>query len=206
MTLIQRLLFGLRWQRTFVRRRVAGWFFRVRCLLGGAYVAGGAQIAGRGRITVEPGVVIHSRAFLFTRDSGAIFIGSNSRIGSDATIGAAGHVHIGEGVLIAARCMIADYSHEFSSAQRPVMDQGSSSSQPVRIGDGSWIGINACILPGVNLGNNCVVGANCVVTRSFADGSVVGGVPAKLLKSLPTTTSPAPSNPAAGRPEPPAQS
>lgn len=184
MPLLQRVIFGLRWHWTFVKRRLAGFRFRVRCFARGAYVESGALVIGSRRIEVMPGVVIQRRLFLFTRDQGRVFIGSNSRIGADATIGAARQVHIGNRVLIAARCMIADYSHEFSRPEMPIMDQGPTASEPIRIGDGTWIGINVCILPGVILGSNCVVGANSVVTKSFGQGSVIGGIPARLLKTL----------------------
>jgi acetyltransferase-like isoleucine patch superfamily enzyme len=52
---------------------------------------------------------------------------------------------------------------------------------PIRIGAGCWIGANAVILPGVQLGDRVVVGAGAVVTRSFGEDSIIGGVPAKRL-------------------------
>ena len=55
---------------------------------------------------------------------------------------------------------------------------------PVRIGYGTWIGCNATILSGVELGKCCVVGAGSVVTNSFADYSVIAGVPARAIKQL----------------------
>lgn len=55
---------------------------------------------------------------------------------------------------------------------------------PVTIGDNSWIGARALILPGVHIGNFCVVAAGSVVTKDVPDYSVVGGVPAKVIKML----------------------
>ena len=54
----------------------------------------------------------------------------------------------------------------------------------VRLGEGTWVGVNAVVMPGVKLGKCCVVAANAVVTESYPDHSVVGGVPAKLIKTL----------------------
>jgi acetyltransferase-like isoleucine patch superfamily enzyme len=56
---------------------------------------------------------------------------------------------------------------------------------PIEIGRHCWIGANAVILPGVKLGDYCVVGAGAVVTRSFPPGSVLVGVPARRIRSMP---------------------
>jgi acetyltransferase-like isoleucine patch superfamily enzyme len=62
-------------------------------------------------------------------------------------------------------------------------------TDPIRIGKHCWIGANAVILPAVSLGDRCVVGAGAVVTKSFPAGSVIGGVPARLLKQVESTIS-----------------
>jgi acetyltransferase-like isoleucine patch superfamily enzyme len=59
-------------------------------------------------------------------------------------------------------------------------------SEPVSIGDGTWIGTGALILPGVHVGAGCVIAAGAVVTESVPDDTLVGGVPAKVLRQLPT--------------------
>jgi acetyltransferase-like isoleucine patch superfamily enzyme len=52
---------------------------------------------------------------------------------------------------------------------------------PIEIGNSCWIGANAVILPGVKLGDRCVVGAGAVVTKSFAEGNIIAGVPGKSI-------------------------
>lgn len=146
------------------------------------------MLAGGGEVRLEPGVVIQRGATLATQPGGTLTIGSESRIGPDVVISVAQRVTLGRSVLTAARCYISDHNHAFSDLEKPIIEQGMTPPRPVTIGDGSWLGINVCILAGVSLGRNCVVAANSVVTSSFPDYSVVGGAPARLLRSaLPST-------------------
>jgi acetyltransferase-like isoleucine patch superfamily enzyme len=172
----------LRMHLLFFRRRLAGWWFRVTHAFRGVYIESGFMIEGANRVALEPGVVVQRRSVFTITPDGRLMIGAGSRIGSDAVIAVAREVTLGRDVLIAARCYISDHGHRFTDAGRPVMHQGADVPRPVHIGDGSWLGINVCILPGVTLGKNCVVGANSVVTQSVPDGAVVAGVPARVLR------------------------
>ena len=177
------LLSALRWWRVFFGRRLSGTIFRYRQLTRGVYIEPGLMLAGGGEVRLDPGVVIQRGAMLATRPGARLAIGPDSRIGPDVVISVAEQVTLGRSVLTAARCYISDHNHEFSDPERPVLQQGMTPARPVTIGDGSWLGINVCILPGVTLGRNCVVAANSVVTTSFPDYSVVAGAPARLLRS-----------------------
>ena len=57
-------------------------------------------------------------------------------------------------------------------------------AKPVTIGNDVWIGGNVTILPGVNIGNNVVIAARAVVTKDVPDNSLIGGVPAKIIRQL----------------------
>jgi acetyltransferase-like isoleucine patch superfamily enzyme len=166
------------------RQRLDGLLFRYRQFLNGVYIEPGFMVAGGRNIELGSGVVIQRRSVLATRGNGRLVVGPGTRIGSDAVISVGQEVRLGSKVLIAARCYISDINHDFTDARLPILDQGITAARPVHIGDGSWLGINVCIMPGVTLGTNCVVGANSVVTGSFPDRSVVAGVPARLLKSI----------------------
>jgi len=96
--------------------------------------------------------------------------------------GFAAKVSIGKQVSIAQRVNImADSGPNASTFMQqfyPII------TMPVKIGDHCWIGANAIIMPGVELGECCVVAANAYVDRSFPPYSVIGGTPARLLKTI----------------------
>lgn len=183
MSLFQ-VLRGLRIWLGFARLHWNGRLLSAKALLRGSFVDYGCRFANDGVLELGTGVVIQRHAMIGIGEGGVLTIGDHSRIGSDAVISCGQRVRIGKSVLIAARCFIGDYGHAFTDAALPVMEQGGEEKRPVVIGDGSWLGINVCILPGVALGRNCVVAANSVVRVSFPDGSVVAGVPARLIRSL----------------------
>lgn len=96
-------------------------------------------------------------------------------------------IEIGDGCLFGDNVFITDNAHgqgNLIESKMPPIERPLFSKGPVRIGKNVWIGRNVCIMPGVVLGNGCVVGANAVVTHSFPDNSVIGGVPAKLIRTI----------------------
>ena len=120
--------------------------------------------------------------------SAKILIGRGSAIGNDFAISCNNNIRIGNNCLIGFRVSILDFDHVVGYNIQPVTS-GITKGEPITIGDDCFIGCGAVILRGVTLGKNCIVGANSVVTKSFDAGSVVAGVPAKLLRPL----SPSPS-------------
>lgn len=117
----------------------------------------------------------------------SIKIGDNFNAQRNCHLGAIDSITIGNGVLLGSNILIIDHAHGDTSAEqnklapdaRPLYSKG-----PVVIGNNVWIGDNAIILPGVTLGDGCVVGAGAVVTKSFPSGSVIGGNPAKQIKKI----------------------
>ena len=112
-------------------------------------------------------------------------IGSNSSIEAYTTVFAGFGVTIGEGSLISSGCGISSVNHIQEALIRYTdASAESSGSKPVVIGNNVWIGMNACILPGIVIGDNSIIGAGSVVTRSIPPDEIWVGNPAKFVKKL----------------------
>lgn len=166
--------------------------FPLRCL--GLKAAGGVRVGkaiewplGNLRnIQLDENVSLGMRGwFYLALDNRAarIHIESGTAIGNDFVITAADSIHIGRDCLLSYRVTIMDHSHVAGWGIKPV-NSGVTPGKAVRVGERCFIGCNAVIMPGVRLGANCIVGANSVVTKSFEEGSVIAGVPAKLLRTI----------------------
>jgi acetyltransferase-like isoleucine patch superfamily enzyme len=112
---------------------------------------------------------------------GDVTIGDYTRIGIHCTL--IGPVCIGNHVNLAQGITVTALNHNFEDSSKRIDEQGVS-TKPVVIGDDVWIGTNAVILPGVTIGSHCVVAAGAVVTKDIPDHTLVGGVPAKVIKNI----------------------
>ena len=112
---------------------------------------------------------------------GLVEIGAKSVLGQECTISAYQRVRIGEQCVIADRAMFIDFDHGVVETERPIRVQGIY-MRDVEVGSNVWIGYGACILRGVRVGDNSVIGTNSVVTRDVPANAVVGGIPARVLR------------------------
>ena len=112
---------------------------------------------------------------------GDVMIGDHTRIGLHNTI--IGPVEIGSHVNLAQGITVTALNHNFDDTEKRIDEQGVSTN-PVTIKDDVWVGANAVILPGVTIGNHCVVAAGAVVTKDVPPHSLVAGVPAKVIKNI----------------------
>ena len=112
---------------------------------------------------------------------GDVLIGDYTRIGLHNTI--IGPVKIGHHVNLAQGITVTALNHNFDDTNKRIDEQGVSTNA-VTIEDDVWIGANAVILPGVTIGNHCVVAAGAVVTKDVPPHSLVAGVPAKVIKQI----------------------
>jgi acetyltransferase-like isoleucine patch superfamily enzyme len=112
---------------------------------------------------------------------GVISIGAKTVLGQECTISAYQHVSIGRECVIADRVMLIDFDHGVVEVERPIRLQGIY-KRDVRVGNNVWIGYGACVLRGVTIGDNAIVGTNSVVTKDVPANAVVGGVPARVIR------------------------
>lgn len=111
-----------------------------------------------------------------------IEIGENFYSNHNLVILDCAKVKFGYNVFIAPNCGFYTAEHPLNAETR---NKGSEYAKPIIIGNNVWIGGGVQILSGVTVGNNSVVAAGAVVTKNVPDNSVVAGVPAKVIKSLP---------------------
>jgi acetyltransferase-like isoleucine patch superfamily enzyme len=119
---------------------------------------------------------------------GEVSIGAKTVMGQDCTISAFQHVSIGRECILADRVMLIDFDHGVTEVERPVRLQGIY-KRDVRVGHNVWIGYGACVLRGVHVGENSIVGTSSVLTKDVPDNAVVAGIPARVIRMREAPTS-----------------
>jgi acetyltransferase-like isoleucine patch superfamily enzyme len=140
-----------------------------------------AHVTPRRRARIGPGVALSPNVSF--RNGERIEIGARARIGEHCSLWAGdngGRIVIGEDALFAPRVYItaANYRYEAGS---PVWRQPRV-EEDVVIGADVWLGVSVIVLPGVTIGDGCVVAAGSVVTKDLPPGAVAAGVPARIVK------------------------
>ena len=110
-----------------------------------------------------------------------IEMGDNSGIGANTEIPS--DTIIGKNVMLSRRCFVLHRNHEFSRIDIPIIKQGFKETKKLIIEDDCWIGLNSILTPGRHVSKGTIVGMGSVLTKDFPEYSIVGGNPAKLIKS-----------------------
>lgn len=152
----------------------------------GLIVGKNISIVGSKNIEIGHRVIIGNQNWLDAINEGKIIIGNDVSLSQNVHIAAVNKVIIGDGALIGSDVLITDHNHGFEAGlknmmpkHRPLKSNGSTI-----LGENVWLSDNVKILSGVTLGNNVVVAANAVVTNSFPDNVVIGGIPAKIISRI----------------------
>jgi acetyltransferase-like isoleucine patch superfamily enzyme len=136
---------------------------------------------GEGTIVMH-GAILHVYNFRGMTQSG-IKIGRNCLVGEYSIIRGQGGVEIGDRVYTSPFTQIIAVNHVFDDPNTPFVDQGIT-AQGIVIEDDVWLGAGAVITDGVRVGKGSVVAAGAVVTKDVPPHTVVGGVPAKIIKQI----------------------
>lgn len=156
---------NIRWGKYYLRKTIP---FNIR-------------ISNVQNIYLNDGCQIDEFCHLMCSNHGKLILGKNVRLANGFIhIGAYNNIIIEDNVLIASFSQIINGNHEYRNNSLPIMQQGSFGTGDILIKSGCWIGRNSCVLGGVVLGKNSVVGANSVVTKSFDDYSIIVGQSKKI--------------------------
>ena len=127
----------------------------------GAYAVTCSKISLGARVIIRPGTMLFA----------------------DPTPNGAGIV-IGDGVMLGCGVHIYVVNHKFDNPSKPIIDQDYYPSKAVRLNNGCWIGANCIILGGVEIGENAVVGAGSIVTKSIPPRTIAVGSPARVVRHM----------------------
>lgn len=134
------------------------------------------------RTIVMHGAVLHVYNFRSLPNAG-ITIGEDSLVGEYSVIRGQGGVTIGNRVYTSPFTQIIAVNHVFDDPQQPFIKQGIT-AEGIIIEDDVWLGAGAVITDGVRVGKGAVIAAGAVVTKDVPPHSVVGGIPAKVIKEI----------------------
>lgn len=124
-------------------------------------------------------VIIKNKCYF--GDGTKLKVGDYSQLGQNLRV--SGPVSIGNYVMMGPDIVIMGVTHDISDLSKPMIDPGNPSlEKEVKIGSNVWIGTRVIIMPGVEIGDNSIIGSGAVVTKSFEKNSIIGGVPAKFIK------------------------
>lgn len=129
------------------------------------------------KIIIEDDVRLDRGIRFLSANQSQIHIKSGTRIGLNSVFNGGDSIVIGKKTLISGFVYLQTSMHAHQKKDTYIQDQGFEHA-PIFLGDNNWLGAHAVIMPGVNLGENCIVGSNAVVTKSFGNDALLVGAPA----------------------------
>jgi acetyltransferase-like isoleucine patch superfamily enzyme len=134
-----------------------------------------------GRLKIGEATLLEPGCWLTLGPAAGIEIGNGCFLNRNTMLAAHERITIGDHTMLANGCFIGDADHRFDDPDTPITEQGFTSKGPVEIGSNCWLGVNCVVTSGVTIGDRCVVGANSVVNRDLPPGTIAAGAPAKPI-------------------------
>lgn len=123
------------------------------------------------KLKIGNGFKMRDGAKIRVRKGATCIIGKNSSINSNNIIACRERIEIGNDVMLSPNVLIYDHDHDFRVSGG--VKAGKYKTASVKIGNNVWIGANTVILRGTEIGDNCVIGAGCIVKGKYKEGSVI---------------------------------
>lgn len=137
-----------------------------------------------GRLRLGQGAHLEPGVWLTLAPEARMEIGRGVFLNRNVMLAAMHGISIGDHTMLANGCFIGDSSHRFDDPEMPITWQGFTSKGPVEIGDNCWLGANCVVTSGVSIGRRSVIGANSVVTTNIPEGVIAAGAPARVIRAI----------------------
>jgi acetyltransferase-like isoleucine patch superfamily enzyme len=137
-----------------------------------------------GRLTLGQGAHLEPGVWLTLGPEARIEIGEGVFLNRNVMVAAMQSVTIGAHTMLANGCFVGDAAHRFDDPEMPITWQGFTSKGPVEIGDNCWLGANCVVTSGAKIGSRSVIGANSVVTGEIPSGVIAAGAPARIIREI----------------------
>jgi acetyltransferase-like isoleucine patch superfamily enzyme len=173
--------------RPWIRARTQWAFLRRRSYVAWPLYGHVLSALREGRLEIGPNTTLLPGCWITVPGDARLRIGPNVYVNGNVMLHAYHRIEIGEFTGIGRGSFITDATHRIEDPIKPFMWQGMDIKGPTIIGRNVWIGNNVAIMGGVTIGDRAVVATNSVLTRDVEPETIVGGVPAKVIKRVEST-------------------
>lgn len=135
------------------------------------------------KLILGENIVIKEGSTIYAKKNAKIVVGDNTSTGHHTEISANNNIRIGSDVIMGAYTYITDSNHGYEDFGIPIRKNPMEVGETT-IGSNVWLGRNAMLLKDSRIGDHSIVAAGSIVTKRFPNDVIIGGIPAKIIKSI----------------------